>query len=390
MENILKSAGESNTLATIQPDNSGTTTKKRNKARKKPQTTIEVYGDRKSINKGISQMYEPVNPKKAQRMRNCANVLTVAKQKSTGKQTVVQANYCHLRLCAVCNYVEGRRESFRAAKAVASIVNGYEDEYSTLFVTLTTKNCSGEKLKETIRMQQQGFRLLIHKNGKGTGGTLHDIILGYVRCTEVTITKKPYLIKQGLLYHPHIHLLVIVPKRYHDQICATKETLEAEIYRWSKLYRQACKLDYEPEVDIRETYGSVEEAARETVKYTLKLTEITSVEILRDYDRELANVRMYEYGGYLRAAYQYIKEQEEEAKAGRRKELETLQVNGDLLLEMWAWNPGLKLYELIKDATPELPETADIDVSENEILDSFIIQPWETESRPEENSCGNS
>jgi plasmid rolling circle replication initiator protein Rep len=379
MENILQETGYDNTLVTNQTTNSSTTknhSKKRRiaktKAKGKPHTTVEIYQDKKIISDGTARLYDAVDPKKAQRMRNCASVITTATVKSTGKMSIIQGQYCHLRLCAVCNYIEARKESFRAARAVASIINGYEDEYSTFFLTLTTKNCLGEDLKKTIRMQQQGFKKLIHKDGHGNSGPLHDVILGYVRCSEITITEKPYLIEQGLLYHPHIHVLIIVPRWYRDQICATEETLKAEIYRYSKLYRQACKLDYEPEVDLRETYGSVEEAALETVKYTLKLTEVTSVEILRVYDRELQRLRMYEYGGYLRAAYKFIVEQEEEAKAGRREELEVLQANGDLLLEMWNWNRGLKLYSLIKDTTPE------VDISENQLLDSFIIQPWES------------
>jgi plasmid rolling circle replication initiator protein Rep len=322
-------------------------TKKRTKGRaRNAKTVIEIYREKKILSDSIAWKYDAVDQRKACLMRDCAKILKIGTNRLTGKKTIIKTNYCKLRLCPVCSYRKSRIEGFRAAKVVHKIITGHEDEYTTLVLGLTTRNCSAENLKETIKMQQKGFKSLIHKSGQGRGGPLSDIILGYIRTSEVTTAL--HLMDKGMGYHPHIHALVIVPRWYANKICETDETLNAEIEHLSELYRHTCKLDYTPEIDIRETYNTIEYAAKEIIKYTLKTIDIQSVEILRTYDRELSNLRMIEYGGLIRETYKDILEKEKTEKLSKKEAMEILIANGDLLIELLRWNHGAKLYDLIK------------------------------------------
>jgi plasmid rolling circle replication initiator protein Rep len=358
-------------LSNIQDKDSKKRTKKRTKGRARDaKTVIEIYRDKKILSDAIARKYDSVNQKKSNRMRECARILKIGTNKLTGKKTVLKANYCELRLCPVCSYRKSRIEGFRAAKVVHKILTGHEDEYTTLVLGLTTRNCSAENLKATIKMQQKGFKSLIHKSGQGRGGPLSDIILGYIRTSEVTTAW--HLMDEGMGYHPHIHALVIVPRWYALKIYETDETLKAEIEHLAELYKRTCKLDYTPEVDIRETYNTIEHAAKEIIKYTLKTIDIQSIDILRTYDRELSNLRMIEYGGLMRDAYKDIVEAEKTEKISKKEEIEMLIANGDLLIELLKWNYGAKLYEL-----QEITDTKEN--MKNELIESFIIQSVEGE-----------
>jgi plasmid rolling circle replication initiator protein Rep len=378
MENILQNAGYGNTLLNnlnnqeenlVLVETTKNRTKKRTKGRIRAhsqQTVIEIYREKKILSDAIARKYESVNPIKAQRMRECARILKIGTNKMTGKKTVLEANYCKLRLCPVCCYRKSRIEGFRATKTIKKIITGHEEEYSTLVLGLTTRNCSAENLKETIKMQQKGFKSLIHKSGQGRGGPLSDILLGYVRSSEVTAAL--HLMEQGMGYHPHIHALVIVPRWYKNKICENEETLKAEIKHLAELYQHACKLDYTPEVDIRETYGSIEHAAKEVIKYALKPVDIQSVDILRTYDQELANLRMIEYGGLMRDAYKNIIEAEKTEKISKKEEIEILKTNGDLLIELLKWNYGAKLYDLV-----EIQNTQNTRQEAGKLIDQMVI-----------------
>jgi plasmid rolling circle replication initiator protein Rep len=372
MKSILQDAGYDNTLLNVQDENliSVKTSKKRTKGRTRAhghQTVIEIYREKKILSDAIAKKYESVNPIKAQRMRNCAKILKIGTNKQTGKKIVLEANYCQIRLCPVCCYRKSRIEGFRAAKAVHKIITGHEEEYAILVLGFTTRNCSAENLKETIQMQQKGFKSLIHKNGHGGCGPLSDILLGYVRSSEVTTAL--HLMEQGMGYHPHIHALVIVPRWYKNKICENEETLEAEIKNLAELYQHACKLDYKPEVDIREIYNTIEKAAKEVIKYALKPVDIQSVDILRTYERELTNLRMTEYGGLMRDAYKNIIEVEKTEKISKKEEIEMLKTNGDLLIELIQWNQGAKLYDLI-----EVQNTQNTKQEAGELIDQMVIE----------------
>lgn len=92
-------------------------------------------------------------------------------------------------------------------------------------------------------------------------------ILGYLRATEVTYSKK------RKDYHPHLHVLLFVKLGYFKN---KGEYLSQEV--WTQLWQKAMKLDYIPVVDVRVVKSKKEnpeeqdlrKAILETAKYPVK------------------------------------------------------------------------------------------------------------------------
>jgi plasmid rolling circle replication initiator protein Rep len=129
-----------------------------------------------------------------------------------------------------------------------------------LFLTLTVKNCTGAELKETIDTLQKGFmRMVEYKQ-------IDKAWKGYFKALEIThdcdvfISKNKYdrgkkhYDKLGLkpgdknpnydMFHPHIHAMIPVNESYF-----THGYIKIEDY--VKLWRKACKLDYDPIAHIK-------------------------------------------------------------------------------------------------------------------------------------------
>ena len=75
------------------------------------------------------------------------------------------ANFCRLRTCPMCNW----RKSLKMFGQTSKITDKILEQLPTtrfIFVTFTVKNCSAEKLEETINLMNQGFKDLTNKNRK--------------------------------------------------------------------------------------------------------------------------------------------------------------------------------------------------------------------------------
>lgn len=110
-----------------------------------------------------------------------------------------------------------------------------------LFVTLTTRNCDFDTIRETIRAQNDGVKKLLKRK------ELKDVAKGYIRTNEVTLGE------DGLA-HPHIHLILAVPKSYFGRSYINQE-------QWTRLWREVMKLDYNPIVNVKRVQMSKKKKA---------------------------------------------------------------------------------------------------------------------------------
>lgn len=99
------------------------------------------------------------------------------------------SKYCNCRWCLVCNRIR-----------TAKLINGYsevldklEDKY---FVTLTLRNCEGNKLKETIELMYKNFRHIQKKHQKKSSS--------FVGVRKFECTYNAFRDN----YHPHYHFLI--------------------------------------------------------------------------------------------------------------------------------------------------------------------------------------
>lgn len=232
----------------------------------------------------ISLAYEEVDPRKAERMKDCANWLSFIREDS-GRLKLHDARFCRVRLCPICQW---RRSLKTYAQMSQVLALAAAEGYQFLFLTLTVKNCSGSELSEELTRLLQGFnRLTKYKAVKA-------VVKGYYRGCEVT---------HNTLsddFHPHLHVILAVKASYFNG----RNYISQEA--WTELWQRALQVDYKPIVDIRKCKGGFK-AIAEACKYAVKPSDIINfddwdmtVDTLRVLDKALENRRFIGLGGVLK------------------------------------------------------------------------------------------
>lgn len=183
---------------------------------------------------------------------------------SDSEKKLHRANFCKDRLCPMCNW----RRSLKIFSQVSKVMDKLEsDGYQFLFLTLTVKNCSAERLPDTCQTLFDGWRKLYHKKS-----VFQKSIVGTFRSLEVTLNRKTGE------FHPHLHVILAVTsdyfhKGYISQAC------------WCALWRSCCDLDYDPIIDVRKIKpgsNGLSGAVAEVSKYAVKSVDFLQGSI---YDR---------------------------------------------------------------------------------------------------------
>lgn len=172
---------------------------------------------------------------------------------SDSEKKLHTANFCKDRLCPMCNW----RRSLKIFSQVSKVMDKLEsDGYQFLFLTLTVKNCSAERLPDTCQTLFDGWRKLYHKKS-----VFQKSIAGTFRSLEVTRNRKTGE------FHPHLHVILAVTPDYFSGRNYISQA------RWCALWRSCCDLDYDPIVDVRKIKpGSkgLSGAVAEVSKYAVK------------------------------------------------------------------------------------------------------------------------
>ena len=201
------------------------------------------------------------------RIRDCGSVLGFGFE--DGK--LHQANFCKDRLCGMCNW----RRSLKIFSQVSKVMNVLQEsnDYVFLFLTLTVKNVSAEFLPDAVDALTTGWRNLYHRSKK-----FKKVCLGSFRALEITRNLKRKSKSYGT-FHPHLHCILAVKADYFK----SDDYMSAE--EWSELWKQCCKLDYSPVIDVRRVYNknsealdrdfkNVSSAVAEACKYAIKGSDL--------------------------------------------------------------------------------------------------------------------
>lgn len=196
----------------------------------------------------------PALMKRAQRVSGCGDFLEF--HVSEQKTRLAVANFCKDRLCPMCNWRRSLK-IFGQMSKVMDVLQG--DGYRFLFLTLTVKNCSGDDLRAVLDDMQKAWTRMMHLK------VFKSVVCGTFRAVEVTRNRRTGL------YHPHYHVVIAVRPDYfkHGYIP------QAE---WKKFWRESCRLQYDPVVDIRtikaDTDKDLKKAVAESSKYPYKDTDL--------------------------------------------------------------------------------------------------------------------
>lgn len=266
------------------------------------QTTSQVLVDKSTTGKTrnwslhklhsgyISLAYEEIDPRKAERMRDCAQWLEFAR-KEDGTLKLHDARFCRVRLCPVCQW----RRSLKTFAQMSQVLDiASNDGYQFVFLTLTVRNCGADKLSEKLTHLLLSFnRLMKYK-------AVQSAIKGYYRGCEVT-----HNINTDE-YHPHLHVILAVKPSYFGGSYYLSQA------KWTELWRRALQVDYDPVVDIRRCKGGSKSIA-EACKYAVKPSDIISfddwdltVDTLRTLDKALENRRFIGLGGIIKEIHKKL------------------------------------------------------------------------------------
>ena len=265
---------------------------------------VRDWDGKKAMNLKMAELYEKamntlsvgeklITSARLQDMKNCGNFLVFGTTKEKEKK-LVQAYFCHMRLCPTCNW----RRSMKLFAQVSEITEVLLREQPTtrfIFLTLTVKNPTATELLATLKKMNEGFKYLVDKHKTfAPAQKLKDNLLGYLKAIETTYNNKENT------YHIHIHCLLAVRASYFGKGYVKQK-------EYTEMWQKAMHLDYVPLVDVRTIKNSSAKAIAEIAKYPTKTADILSlsnenqaVDALITLHRTFHHRRLVTFGGVFR------------------------------------------------------------------------------------------
>lgn len=242
--------------------------------------------------------------KYAGEVTRCSTILMLQREKESPEFRVRPFESCKRRWCPVCAW---RKSLAQWAKLVERLPGLIEQHGPVrwLLLTLTIRNCGIDDLPQAVDTLLRGFRTLTHPGsrlGRDWPAT------GWLRALEVTFPRPGEA-------HPHLHVMMAVKPSYftHGYIKQVE---------WTNRWRQACKLDYDPVVDVRrvrplspavaqavgESLAEALGGLREVSKYVTKPADVAGNPDAARGLMLLRGRRFIDGGGWLRGVLKDIEE----------------------------------------------------------------------------------
>lgn len=294
------------------------------------------WAAKKRRNEYLANIYAGIDKKKECRLRECGTVL-VFEEWENGDRRLHSMNSCRVRLCPLCAWRRSLK-TFANSMQCAKWVISNTPEVKWLMLTLTIKNCEGEKLATTLSALMEAWNRFIHYD------VFSRSVLGWYRGLEIT-----YNIDADT-YHPHFHVLLAVDPQYFSG----NKYIKADT--WREKWMTAARLDYVPQVNVqrlrtRNGQEDIAHAVAETAKYSVKDTDYfipydydKNVEVVQTLDTALAGRRLVAYGGTLKEAHRLLKLEDEESGDLIHVGEEVPEHSEPGKLRMYFWHTGASVY----------------------------------------------
>lgn len=292
---------------------------------------------KKMQNEYLSMAYQKINPAKSQRLLECSTQLVFRKYE-TGERKLHSMNSCRVRLCPLCTWRRSLK-TYSNNMRIVDYIHKNDKLYSYILLTLTVRNCKGDKLCKTIDELLYGFKLF------SKTVPFKKCVVGWFRGLEVTHNVDP-LSKSYDTYHPHIHVLLCVQPSYFTSRYYMSQKA------WTDLWKRSLGIDYVPTVDVRKIKNVRDSrAVAEVSKYPVKDSEIIvyddwdlTEDAVSVLDEALANRRLLAYGGKLKEVKNLLKLEDEETGSLVNIDGEATVPDGKFILEFYAWHTGYRQY----------------------------------------------
>lgn len=241
----------------------------------------------------LDALEEVLGYRYAHEVSRCSEVVVLQRRRDNRELTVKPFETCKRRWCPVCEWRKSRKRWALLVERLPSLIEK-NSPCRFLLLTLTIRNCSISDLPKTYERMMNGWRRLT--NTKTALGRLWPAT-AWVRALEITFPK----VNEA---HPHFHVLLAVKPSYF------KGNEYVNQLEWTKRWRQALRVGYDPIVDIRcvkplgsklkptalnEALGGLREVSKYVVKPSLYQTQSALKGVL-----SLSSKRFIDSGGWLR------------------------------------------------------------------------------------------
>lgn len=261
---------------------------------------VRSWDEKKKLNLKMCDLYQKammtdenlMSPARLMQMRDCANYLVFSETEGN-KRKLVDANFCRIRLCPMCNW----RKSLKMFSQVSEITDVMMSEVKVrfIFLTLTVRNPVAEELTATLNSMNEGLKYLLQKSKNfAPAKKLKENLLGYLKSTEITFNSGQNT------YHPHFHILLAVRPSYFDTGYIKRKDYQS-------MWQQALHLDYLPQVDVRVIKNATSKTIAEMSKYPTKTADLLKIEdedkavnALITLHRAMFKRRLVTFGGLFR------------------------------------------------------------------------------------------
>jgi plasmid rolling circle replication initiator protein Rep len=215
----------------------------------------------------LAQSNSPVAKKAGLAMQNCSrwaifNVYELPNREI--ERRLVSIDRCKGSMCPQCQPARSKRLFCDLVEVVARALELQPGD-RLLLVTLTIKNCPLSELSDRLDQLNEAFRKLARLR------RVKRAWRGWHRTIEITRNAETGE------WHPHIHLLVIVPAGYFSRNADLYIT-QAEL---AELWARCLNVDYPVRVDIRKveaaTGGQLRESLKECCKYVTKAMSLVAL-----------------------------------------------------------------------------------------------------------------
>jgi plasmid rolling circle replication initiator protein Rep len=230
--------------------------------------------------------------------------------------------FCRVRHCPICQWRKSLMWLARMFEALPAILRDYPTA-RFIFLTLTVENVPVEELRGTISGMNTAWRRLIQLK--------RFPAIGFFKSVEVVRAKDGKA-------HPHFHVLAMVPSGYFK---SGNYLTQAD---WTEMWKDSARLSYTPIVNVKavkpkakktdarispmepgpidpilEKMQAMEGAVRETVKYSVKGSDLTGhgPEWLAQLTIQLHKTRSIALGGVFK---KYMSEDEPDDLIGESEE----------------------------------------------------------------------
>lgn len=281
------------------------------------------------------------------RVRDCGSFLEFRRYISDNSMKLNQANFCKVRLCPMCSWRRSLKIYGQVSKIMDEVVKNEDLDF--IFLTLTTRNCEGQELSNTIDNIFKAFNKMTKRV------KYKKAIKGHFRALEVTHNLNT-MSDWFDTYHPHLHIILVVNQNYFK-----KPDLYFTQDEWTTLWKQSLKVDYKPLVHVTKVKDTnnkgIEKIVAETAKYTVKSDDyiiredITNeiIETMTDdavyiLDKALAHRRLTAFGGILKEYHKELNLDDMEDGDLVNTDNEELREDIDYILEQYAWHVGYNLH----------------------------------------------